>query len=102
MIEHHVGDYGVKRLIRIRDCLDINDPVFDPAHILQGFFRLIQHAGGLSTRDMFNTFNMGVGMTMTVPAADADSALSILQASGCPDAYILGEIGVRPERVVLC
>ncbi len=65
-------------------------------------FRLIQHAGGISTRDMFNTFNMGVGMTMTVPAADADTALSVLKASGCPDAYVLGEIGIRPERVVLC
>ena len=50
---------------------------------------------------MFNTFNMGVGMTAVVPAADAERALSILRANG-EDAYILGEIVPGDEKVELC
>ncbi len=62
-------------------------------------FDLIREVGKLSEHDMFNTFNMGVGMTVTVSAADADRAVSALQAAG-EDAYILGtvrqgEAGVR-------
>ncbi len=63
-------------------------------------FELIQKTGGIPERDMFNTFNMGVGMTVTVPAADADKALDILRASGV-DAYALGEIVSGGERVQL-
>ena len=52
---------------------------------------------------MFNTFNMGVGMSIVVPAAQADEALGILKAEG-EDAYIIGEI-VRSsdgEKIELC
>ena len=41
---------------------------------------------------MFNTFNMGVGMVLTVPAEQADKALEILHANGEPEAYRLGVI----------
>ena len=52
-------------------------------------FSVIQKAGEIPERDMFNTFNMGVGMTVIVPAEEADEALRILRANG-EDAYFLG------------
>ena len=54
-------------------------------------FGLIAEAGGISEHDMFNTFNMGVGMVLTVAAADAGKAIVILQANG-QEAYRLGVI----------
>ena len=50
-------------------------------------FHLMQETGHISEHDMFNTFNMGVGMVLTVPAAQADKALEILHANGEPEAY---------------
>ena len=50
---------------------------------------------------MFNTFNMGVGMSVVVAKADADKALSVLKAAG-EDAYVLGEIIKSDDGVVLC
>ena len=63
-------------------------------------FKLIQEKGGISERDMFNTFNMGVGMIAVVDKNDADKALSILKENG-EDAYILGEV-VKGEGVEIC
>ncbi|MBQ9544783.1 MAG: phosphoribosylformylglycinamidine cyclo-ligase [Clostridia bacterium] len=63
-------------------------------------FALIEKAGKISRRDMFNTFNMGVGMTVVVRKTDADRALSILKANGA-DAYILGEIAESEDKAVL-
>jgi phosphoribosylformylglycinamidine cyclo-ligase len=54
-------------------------------------FRLIAEKGGVSEHDMFNTYNMGVGMSVVVPAAEADKALRILRENGI-DAYAIGEI----------
>ena len=51
----------------------------------------MQREGGISEHDMFNTFNMGVGMVLTVAPEDADKALEILKAHG-EDAYRLGTI----------
>ena len=62
-------------------------------------FDIIQREGNVPERDMYNTFNMGVGMTITVAKEDADRALSILHESGEPGAYVLGEI-VRGEKGV--
>ena len=64
-------------------------------------FELIQKAGGIPERDMFNTFNMGVGMSVVVSKEDADAALDILRAQG-EDAYVLGEITEGTDKVVLC
>lgn len=64
-------------------------------------FDLIAHEGGIDERDMFNTFNMGVGMSLVVAAADADRALAVLHAQG-EDAYILGEIVESEDGVILC
>ncbi|MBE6853780.1 MAG: phosphoribosylformylglycinamidine cyclo-ligase, partial [Ruminococcus sp.] len=51
-------------------------------------------------RDMFNTFNMGVGMIVVVDKNDADKALRSLKASG-EDAYILGELVEGEEGVII-
>ncbi len=64
-------------------------------------FSLLQRTGNIPERDMFNTYNMGVGMTLTVSAATADAALAALRANGC-NAYVLGEIVRGEEKVVLC
>ena len=63
-------------------------------------FDLIQKTGKISEHDMFNTFNMGVGMSIVVAKEDADRAVSVLKAQG-EDAYVLGEI-VRGDGVTLC
>ncbi len=63
-------------------------------------FRLIQSTGNIPERDMFNTYNMGVGMSIVVPAAQADTALSILTAHG-EDAYVIGRIVENEEKVIL-
>ena len=64
-------------------------------------FKLMQRVGNIPEHDMFNTFNMGVGMVLTVPAEQADKALDILHANGEPEAYRLGVIA-EGEGVELC
>ena len=64
-------------------------------------FEMIQKVGGIDERDMFNTFNMGVGMSAVVNKEDADRALAILRANGV-DAYIIGEIISSDDGVVIC
>ena len=63
-------------------------------------FDLIARTGNIPQRDMFNTFNMGVGMSVVVPAAQADLALEILTAHG-ETAYVIGEIVENEEKVIL-
>ena len=64
-------------------------------------FRLIAQTGGISERDMFNTFNMGVGMSIVVAPEDEQTALSILHEQG-EEAYRIGTIQAGEERIVLC
>ena len=64
-------------------------------------FDLLQVRGGIERRDMFNTFNMGVGMSVVVSKAEADKAIDILRQNG-EDAYVLGEIVSGEERIELC
>ena len=63
-------------------------------------FDLIAKTGNIPERDMFNTFNMGVGMSVVVPAYQVDTALEILKANG-EDAYVIGEIINYEEKVIL-
>ena len=63
-------------------------------------FEKIAETGGISERDMFNTFNMGVGMICIVKAEDAPQALTTLMENG-EDAYILGEVVTGDEGVIL-
>lgn len=58
-------------------------------------------SGNISEHDMFNTFNMGVGMSIVVSDKDADKTLAILKASG-EDAYIIGRITRSDDKVTLC
>ena len=63
-------------------------------------FKLIQEKGGITERDMFNTFNMGVGMSVVVAKENAERALEILRANG-EDAYLIGEIVESEEKIIL-
>ena len=63
-------------------------------------FDLIAKTGGISERDMFNTFNMGVGMSIVVPAAEAEKALQILTEAG-EAPYIIGEIIEGENKIEL-
>lgn len=62
-------------------------------------FALIAKTGGIPERDMYNTFNMGVGMSVVVSANEADSALAILSEQGI-NAYRLGEIVLSEDGVL--
>ncbi len=61
-------------------------------------FDLIAKEGNIPERDMFNTYNMGVGMSVVVPAAEADKALEILAAHG-EVAYVIGKITAGDEKI---
>jgi len=63
-------------------------------------FDMIMKWGDIPERDMFNTYNMGVGMSIVVPAAEAELALSILRDNGV-DAYVIGDIVKGEEKVIL-
>ena len=64
-------------------------------------FDLIQKTGNIPERDMYNTYNMGVGMSIVVPKDEVDTAIEILKANG-EDAYVIGEIIKSDEGVILC
>ena len=64
-------------------------------------FDLIAKKGNISEREMFNTFNMGVGMSIVVSAQDADKAIRILKENG-EDAYIIGEIEDSCDKIRIC
>ena len=63
-------------------------------------FDLIAKVGNIPERDMYNTYNMGVGMSVVVPASEVETALEILRAGG-EDAYVIGEIVKGDDGVVL-
>ena len=63
-------------------------------------FDMMEKKGGISRRDMFNTFNMGVGMSVVVPENEAEKALDILRANGA-DAYILGHVEKSDTKLEL-
>ncbi len=64
-------------------------------------FDLIAKTGNIPERDMFNTYNMGVGMSVVVAKEDADKALEVLRANDV-DAYVIGEIIESEEGVIIC
>ncbi|MBP5467192.1 MAG: phosphoribosylformylglycinamidine cyclo-ligase, partial [Clostridia bacterium] len=63
-------------------------------------FNLIEKRGGISRHDMFNTFNMGVGMSVIVAEKDAEVALSVLTERGV-NAYVIGEMKKSRDKVVI-
>lgn len=64
-------------------------------------FGLIEKMGNVPTRDMFNTYNMGVGMSVVVAKEDADRAAAVLREAGV-EAYPIGEVVLGDEGVMLC
>ena len=63
-------------------------------------FKLLQEKGNIPERDMFNTYNMGIGMSIIVSAATADKAIEVLKAQG-EDAYVVGEIVKGDNKIEL-
>ena len=63
-------------------------------------FNVLMQTGGIDKRDMYNTFNMGVGMSLVVSSGDADKAVEILRANG-EAAYIMGEVVKGGDGVIL-
>ena len=64
-------------------------------------FELLAETGSIPERDMFNTFNMGVGMSVIVAPEDAGRALAILRANG-EDAYVIGHVAESGDKVRIC
>ncbi len=64
-------------------------------------FQLIAKTGNIPQRDMFNTFNMGVGMSIVVAKDDVETALNILKDWG-EDAYVIGEIEESQDKITIC
>ena len=64
-------------------------------------FELLAKTGNVCERDMFNTYNMGVGMSVVVPAEQVDEAIEILTAHG-EEAYVIGQIVKGEEKIELC
>ena len=67
---------------------------------IPAIFSLLQKKGGIPERDMFNTYNMGVGMAVIVAPADAEKALEVLKAYG-EDAYIIGRVVRGEDKIVI-
>ncbi len=63
-------------------------------------FKLLKKTGDIPERDMFNTYNMGVGMSIVTAEEDTDKCISILRENG-EDAYVIGEITKGEEKILL-
>lgn len=64
-------------------------------------FQLLQREGNIPLREMYNTFNMGVGMVAVIAEQDADQALACLHAEG-EAAYVMGDVSLGDEEIFLC
>ena len=67
---------------------------------IPAIFTLLQKTGNIPERDMFNTYNMGVGMAVIVAASDAQKAVDVLKANG-EDAYVIGEIIRGEDKIII-
>ena len=63
-------------------------------------FELLQKTGNIPERDMYNTYNMGVGMSVVVPKEEVDKAIQILKDNG-DDAYVIGEIVKSDNKITI-
>ncbi len=75
--------------------------VIDRASVkIPPIFTLLQKKGGIPERDMFNTYNMGVGMVVIVAPKDADKALKVLKKNG-EDAYVIGKVAKGEDKIII-
>ncbi|MBQ5414907.1 MAG: phosphoribosylformylglycinamidine cyclo-ligase, partial [Firmicutes bacterium] len=75
--------------------------VIDRASVkIPPIFSLLQKKGGIPERDMFNTYNMGVGMVVIVAPGDADKALEVLKENG-EDAYVIGKVAKGEDKITI-
>lgn len=88
---------NIPRMLPQGLCASIRKDSYDVPPV----FRLIQRSGKISERDMYNTFNMGIGMCAAVPAAQADEAVRVLRAAGT-EAFLIGEVKRGEDGVELC
>ena len=100
-ISHITGGGFIENIPRILPDGSLGAKIDRSAVKVLPIFDLIAKAGDICERDMFNTFNMGVGMSIVVSKDDANEALSILKASG-EDPYIIGEIVSSAEKIEIC
>ena len=70
---------------------DISIEIKKDSYPVPPIFKLIQKAGNIEERDMYNTFNMGIGMAVIVKKEEAQKAIEILEKQG-EKAYEIGEI----------
>lgn len=98
-ISHITGGGFYENMPRmLRDGVALNIDV--NSYNRKPIFDLIQKTGNIPTRDMFNTFNMGIGIAVIVPEADVEKALEVLKAQG-EEAYLIGEVVVGNKEINL-
>lgn len=78
---------NMPRMLNEKVALNINKDSYE----VPAIFKLIQKEGNIPLRDMYNTFNMGIGMAIIVPKAEQEKALEILKEAG-ETAYVIGEV----------
>ena len=89
-ISHITGGGFYENLPRmLREDVALNIDV--NSYVRKPIFDLIQKRGNIPTRDMFNTFNMGIGMAVIIPENEVEKALEILKQQG-EEAYVIGEV----------
>ncbi len=68
---------------------------------IQPIFKLLRTSGNIAEEMMYNTFNMGIGMALTVAKEDADKTVKAIESAG-ETAYVIGEIEKGEKGIVLC
>lgn len=88
---------NIPRMLPDGVCAKIDKDSYD----IPPVFRMLQKVGGVEENQMYNTFNMGVGMVLSVDAADADKCIDAIQSAG-EKAFIMGETITADKGVILC
>lgn len=87
---------NMPRMLREGVSLKINKDSYE----VPAVFKLIESRGNIPERDMYNTFNMGIGMAVIVPANEVEKAIDILKDAG-EEAYLIGEVVEGNKEVII-
>lgn len=87
---------NMPRMLRVGVALKIDKKSYE----VPAIFNLIQERGKIPERDMYNTFNMGIGMAVIVPENEVEKALEILENAG-EEAYIIGEVISGNKEIII-